>query len=138
MLHYINNTFLNIKYYISLERLKAHLDEVLRSLLWVTLLWAGVGPCGPQRRLPTSVIQSCINSDLHCVHPITLGPLNVGVLFICGKASGHCILYIYGGGRAALFTFLWCLRYSNKQWLSLPCTGWREVHLIYVGLTLFY
>lgn len=43
------------------------------------------------------------------MHPITLGPLNAGDLFICGKAPGHCILYIYiyivyAGGSAALFT----------------------------------
>jgi len=37
----------------SLEIFKTRLDEVLCSLLWVTLLWQGVGLGDPQRALPT-------------------------------------------------------------------------------------
>jgi len=37
----------------SLEVFKTHLDKVLCSLLWVTLLWQGVGLDDPQRSLPT-------------------------------------------------------------------------------------
>jgi len=37
----------------SLEVFKTHLDKVLRSLLWVTLLCQGVGLGDPQRSLPT-------------------------------------------------------------------------------------
>jgi len=37
----------------SLEIFKTHLDKVLCSLLWVTLLQQGVGPDDPQRSLPT-------------------------------------------------------------------------------------
>jgi len=37
----------------SLEIFKTHLDVVLCSLLWVTLLWQGVGLDDPQRSLPT-------------------------------------------------------------------------------------
>jgi len=37
----------------SLEIFKTHLDEVLCSLLWVTLLRQGVGLDDPQRSLPT-------------------------------------------------------------------------------------
>jgi len=37
----------------SLEIFKPHLDKVLYSLLWVTLLWQGVGLDDPQRSLPT-------------------------------------------------------------------------------------
>ena len=40
----------------SLEILKTHLDAVLCSLLWVTLLRQGVGLDDPQRSLPTSNI----------------------------------------------------------------------------------
>ena len=40
----------------SLEIFKAHLDEVLCSLLWVTLLGQGVGLGDPQRSLPTLTI----------------------------------------------------------------------------------
>jgi len=36
----------------SLEIFKTRLDVVLCSLLWVTLLWQGVGPDDPQRCLP--------------------------------------------------------------------------------------
>ena len=37
----------------SLEIFQTHLDKVLCSLLWVTLLWQGVGLGDPQRSLPT-------------------------------------------------------------------------------------
>ena len=37
----------------SLEIFKTHLDKVLCSLLWVTLLGQGVGMGDPQRSLPT-------------------------------------------------------------------------------------
>jgi len=37
----------------SLEIFKTHLDTVLCSLLWVTLLRQGVGLGDPQRSLPT-------------------------------------------------------------------------------------
>jgi len=37
----------------SLEIFKTHLDAVLRSLLWVTLLGQGVGLGDPKRALPT-------------------------------------------------------------------------------------
>jgi len=37
----------------SLEIFKTLLDNVLCSLLWVTLLWQGVGLGDPQRSLPT-------------------------------------------------------------------------------------
>jgi len=37
----------------SLEIFKTHLDKVLCSLLWVTLLGQGVGLGDPQRSLPT-------------------------------------------------------------------------------------
>jgi len=37
----------------SLEIFKIRLDKVLCSLLWVTLLWQGVGLGDPQRVLPT-------------------------------------------------------------------------------------
>jgi len=37
----------------SLEIFKTHLDKVLCSLLWVTLLWQGVGLDDSQRSLPT-------------------------------------------------------------------------------------
>jgi len=40
----------------SLEIFKTHLDKVLCSLLWVTLLWQGVGLGDPQRALPTPTI----------------------------------------------------------------------------------
>jgi len=40
----------------SLEMFKPCLDKVLCSLLWVTLLWQGVGQGGPQRSLPTPTI----------------------------------------------------------------------------------
>ena len=40
----------------SLEIFKPHLDEVLCSLLWVTLLWQRVGLDDPQRSLPTPTI----------------------------------------------------------------------------------
>jgi len=36
----------------SLEIFKTCLDKVLCSLLWVTLLWQGVGLDDPQRALP--------------------------------------------------------------------------------------
>ena len=38
---------------LSLEIFKTHLDAVLCSLLWVTLLGQGVGLGDPQRSLPT-------------------------------------------------------------------------------------
>jgi len=37
----------------SLEIFKSRLDKVLCSLLWMTLLWQGVGLGDPQRSLPT-------------------------------------------------------------------------------------
>ena len=37
----------------SLEIFQTCLDKVLCSLLWVTLLWQGVGLGDPQRSLPT-------------------------------------------------------------------------------------
>jgi len=40
----------------SLEIFKTHLDKVLFSLLWVSLLWQGVGLDDPQRSLPTPTI----------------------------------------------------------------------------------
>jgi len=40
----------------SLEIFKTLLDVVLCSLLWVTLLWQGVGLDDPQRSLPTLTI----------------------------------------------------------------------------------
>ena len=40
----------------SLEIFKTHLDKVLCSLLWVTLLGQGVGLGDPQRSLPTPTI----------------------------------------------------------------------------------
>jgi len=40
----------------SLEILKTHLDKVLCSLLWVTLLRQGLGLGDPQRSLPTPTI----------------------------------------------------------------------------------
>jgi len=40
----------------SLGLFKTHLDAVLCSLLWVTLLWQGVGLDDPQRSLPTPTI----------------------------------------------------------------------------------
>ena len=40
----------------SLEIFKTRLDKVLCSLLWVTLLWQGVGLGDPQRSLPTPAI----------------------------------------------------------------------------------
>jgi len=40
----------------SLEIFKTRLDAVLCSLLWVTLLWQGVGLGDPQRSLPTPTI----------------------------------------------------------------------------------
>jgi len=40
----------------SLEIFKPCLDAVLCSLLWVTLLWQGVGLSDPQRSLPTPTI----------------------------------------------------------------------------------
>jgi len=40
----------------SLEMFKTHLDVVLCSLLWVTLLWKGFGLDDPQRSLPTDTI----------------------------------------------------------------------------------
>jgi len=40
----------------ALEIFKPHLDKVLCNLLWVTLLWQGVGPDDPQRSLPTPTI----------------------------------------------------------------------------------
>ena len=40
----------------SLEIFKTHLDKVLCSLVWVTLLWQGVGLGDPQRSLPTPTI----------------------------------------------------------------------------------
>ena len=40
----------------SLEIFKTHLDKVLCSLLWVTLLRQGVGLGAPQRSLPTPTI----------------------------------------------------------------------------------
>jgi len=40
----------------SLEIFKTCLDKVLCSLLWVTLLWQGVGLGDPQRSLPTPTI----------------------------------------------------------------------------------
>ena len=40
----------------SLEIFKTRLDKVLCSLLWVTLLWQGVGLGDPQRSLPTPTI----------------------------------------------------------------------------------
>ena len=40
----------------SLEMFRTHLDEVLCSLLWVTLLGQGVGLGDPQRALPTPKI----------------------------------------------------------------------------------
>jgi len=40
----------------SLEIFKTRLDEVLCSLLWVTLLQQGVGLDDPQRSLPTPTI----------------------------------------------------------------------------------
>jgi len=40
----------------SLEIFKTHLDKVLCSLLWVTLLGQGVGLDDPQRSLPTPAI----------------------------------------------------------------------------------
>jgi len=40
----------------SLEIFETHLDKVLCSLLWVTLLWQGVGLGDPQRSLPTPTI----------------------------------------------------------------------------------
>jgi len=40
----------------SLEMFKIHLDVVLCSLLWVTLLGQGVGLGDPQRSLPTPTI----------------------------------------------------------------------------------
>jgi len=40
----------------SLEIFKTHLDAVLCSLLWVTLLGQGVGLDDPQRSLPTPTI----------------------------------------------------------------------------------
>jgi len=40
----------------SLEILNTHLDKVLYSLLWVTLLRQGLGLEDPQRSLPTPTI----------------------------------------------------------------------------------
>ena len=40
----------------SLEIFKTRLDAVLCSLLWVTLLWQGVGLGDPQRSLPSPAI----------------------------------------------------------------------------------
>ena len=40
----------------SLEIFQPRLDKVLCSLLWVTLLWQGVGLGDPQRSLPTPTI----------------------------------------------------------------------------------
>ena len=46
----------------SLEIFKTHLDVVLCSLLWVTLLGQGVGLGDPQRSLPTPPFCGSVNS----------------------------------------------------------------------------
>jgi len=52
----------------SLEIFKPRLDAVLRSLLWVTLLWQGVGLGDPQRSLPTpNILCDSVNSKVDCV-----------------------------------------------------------------------
>jgi len=48
----------------SLEIFKTRLDKVLCSLLWVTLLWQGVGLGDPQRSLPTPNIVICARLSL--------------------------------------------------------------------------
>jgi len=41
---------------LSLEIFRTRLDKILCGLLWVTLLWQGVGLGDPQRFLPTSAM----------------------------------------------------------------------------------
>jgi len=48
----------------SLEIFKSHLDMVLGSLLWVTLLEQGAGQDDLQRCLPTSAILDSVNTYL--------------------------------------------------------------------------
>ena len=50
----------------SLEIFKTHLDKVLCSLLWVTLLRQGVGLGDPQRSLPTP------NHSVNALHSLSL------------------------------------------------------------------
>jgi len=46
--------------------LKTRLDKVLCSLLWVTLLWQGVGLDDPQRSLPTPTMLGFCDSVTGC------------------------------------------------------------------------
>ena len=49
----------------SLEIFKTCLDTVLCSLLWVTLLWQGVGLSDPQRSLPTPAMLGFCDSSFN-------------------------------------------------------------------------
>jgi len=55
----------------SLEIFKTHLDKVLCSLLWVTLLGQGVGLGDPQRSLPTpTMLGFCETSNRTCTRRV--------------------------------------------------------------------
>ena len=58
----------------SLEIFKTHLDKVLCSLLWVTLLRQGVGLADPQRSLPTPTILSFCDYYLVTTNFTALNP----------------------------------------------------------------
>jgi len=53
----------------SLEIFQTHLDKVLCSLLWVTLLRQGVGLADPQRSLPTPTILSFCEINVCIIAP---------------------------------------------------------------------
>ena len=58
----------------SLEMFRTHLDTVLCSLLWVTLLGQGVGLGDPQRSLPT--------------------PTMLGFCEMCHRRAGSCCAWL--------------------------------------------
>lgn len=100
---------------MTMERLKTHVDKVLSSLLWMTLLKAGgrwtVGSPQVPPHINSDVILYCRKRDfVHCLHAAALGPLSISDLCISGKAPGHGIQYISICRRCSVI-FLWYFSY---------------------------
>ena len=101
----------------SLEIFQTHLDAVLCSLLWVTLLWQGVGLGDPQRSLPApTMLAFC---DLLVLARITWDPKSS---LINTQASPACTAPGLLQGQIQPGASPWCV---SKDEFSIN-SGWTR------------
>ena len=119
----------------SLEIFKTHLDAVLHSLLWVTLLGQGVGLGDPQRALPTpNILWFAIHAGQSDGRSKCQPQRSLGAR-LAGKVNEFPCYLTCVFVESVLFTFysLWTPKYFQAR-LRFSITELKPVTVVYVPL----